>query len=31
MGLQDLWVGAKVLALARERNVGTDLPIGIYT
>ena len=28
MGLQDLWVGAKMLALARERNVGTDLPIG---
>jgi alanine dehydrogenase len=28
MGLQDLYVGARVLALARERSVGTDLPIG---
>jgi ornithine cyclodeaminase len=27
MGIQDLWVGAKVLALARERGVGIDLPI----
>lgn len=27
MGIQDLWVGAKVLALARERGVGMDLPI----
>ena len=29
MGLQDLWVGAKVLKLARERGIGTDLPIGL--
>ena len=28
MGLQDLYVGAAVLALAREKNVGTNLPIG---
>jgi hypothetical protein len=28
MGLQDLYVGAAVLALAREKNAGTDLPIG---
>ena len=28
MGIQDLWVGARVLALARERGVGVDLPIG---
>jgi alanine dehydrogenase len=28
MGLQDLWIGAKMLATARERGVGTDLPIG---
>jgi len=28
MGLQDLWIGAKMLALSRERGVGTDLPIG---
>lgn len=28
MGLQDVWVGSKMLALARERGVGTDLPIG---
>ena len=28
MGLQDLYVGAKVLAIARARRVGTDLPIG---
>jgi ornithine cyclodeaminase/alanine dehydrogenase-like protein (mu-crystallin family) len=28
MGLQDLWVGAHMLKLARERNVGTDLPVG---
>lgn len=27
MGIQDLWVGAKVLELARERGVGIDLPI----
>lgn len=28
MGLQDLYVGAGVLALARERGVGIELPIG---
>jgi len=28
MGIQDLYVGARVLALARERGVGVDLPIG---
>jgi alanine dehydrogenase len=28
MGVQDLYVGAAVLALARERGVGVDLPIG---
>jgi ornithine cyclodeaminase len=28
MGILDLYVGARVLALARERGVGTDLPIG---
>lgn len=28
MGLQDLWVGARMLKLARERGVGADLPIG---
>lgn len=28
MGLQDLWVGAKMLAASRERGVGSDLPIG---
>jgi ornithine cyclodeaminase len=28
MGLQDVWVGATMLKLARERGVGTDLPIG---
>lgn len=28
MGIQDLYVGAKMLELARERNIGTDLPIG---
>jgi len=28
MGIQDLWVGARVLALARERGIGADLPIG---
>jgi ornithine cyclodeaminase len=28
MGLQDVYVGAKVLALARERGVGSDLPVG---
>ncbi len=29
MGLQDLWVGVKMLKLARERGVGTDLPVGL--
>jgi len=28
MGIQDLYVGARMLALARERGVGVDLPIG---
>lgn len=28
MGLQDLYVGAKMLECARERGLGTDLPIG---
>ena len=28
MGLQDVYVGAKVLELARNRGIGTDLPIG---
>lgn len=28
MGIQDLYVGAKMLALARERGIGVDLPIG---
>jgi ornithine cyclodeaminase/alanine dehydrogenase-like protein (mu-crystallin family) len=28
MAIQDLYVGARLLALARERNVGVDLPIG---
>jgi ornithine cyclodeaminase len=28
MAVQDLYVGARVLALARERGVGADLPIG---
>lgn len=28
MGIQDLYVGARVLALARECGVGVDLPIG---
>ena len=28
MGIQDLYVGARVVALARERGVGVDLPIG---
>lgn len=28
MGIQDLYVGAKMLELAREREVGIDLPIG---
>ncbi len=29
MGLQDLWVGVKMLKLARERGVGTELPVGL--
>lgn len=29
MGLQDLWLGAKVLKLARERRIGADLPVGL--
>jgi len=29
MGLQDVYVGAKILALARNRGIGTDLPIGV--
>lgn len=28
MGIQDIYVGARMLALARERGVGVDLPIG---
>jgi ornithine cyclodeaminase/alanine dehydrogenase-like protein (mu-crystallin family) len=28
MAMQDLYVGARLLQLARERNVGADLPIG---
>jgi alanine dehydrogenase len=28
MGLQDLYVGVRMLALARERGIGIDLPIG---
>ena len=28
MGVQDLYVGSKMLELARARNVGVDLPIG---
>ena len=28
MGLQDVYVGAKLLELARSRGIGTDLPIG---
>ena len=28
MGIQDLYVGARVVALARERGIGVDLPIG---
>jgi len=28
MGIQDIYVGAKVLALARERGIGVDLPVG---
>ena len=29
MGLQDLWVGVKMLKLSRERGIGTDLPVGL--
>jgi ornithine cyclodeaminase len=28
MGLQDLYAGARVYALAREKGIGTDLPVG---
>lgn len=28
MAVQDIYVGARVLALARERGIGADLPIG---
>ena len=28
MAVQDLYVGARVLRLARERNIGADLPVG---
>ena len=28
MGLQDLYVGAAVLGIARQKNVGTELPVG---
>jgi len=28
MGIQDVYVGARILAVARERGVGVDLPIG---
>lgn len=28
MGIQDLYAGARVFALARERGIGTDLPMG---
>lgn len=28
MGIQDLYAGARVSALARERGIGTDLPVG---
>lgn len=28
MGLQDLWVGVKMLLLARERGIGQDMPFG---
>jgi len=28
MAVQDIYVGARVLALARERGIGVDLPIG---
>jgi len=28
MGLQDIYVGAKVLELARSRGIGLDMPIG---
>jgi alanine dehydrogenase len=30
MGIQDLYTGAAVLGLARERGIGADLPIGNY-
>ncbi|MDH3288270.1 MAG: ornithine cyclodeaminase family protein [Betaproteobacteria bacterium] len=28
MGILDLWVGARMLELARKRGIGTELPIG---
>lgn len=28
MGILDIWVGARMLELARERGIGTELPIG---
>jgi alanine dehydrogenase len=28
MGIQDLYAGARVFALARERGIGTNLPMG---
>lgn len=28
MAIQDIYVGARILALARERGIGADLPIG---
>ncbi|MES2563310.1 MAG: ornithine cyclodeaminase family protein [Pseudomonadota bacterium] len=28
MAIQDIYVGARILALARERGIGVDLPIG---
>jgi len=28
MGVQDLYIGARMLELARERGIGTELPIG---
>ena len=28
MAIQDLYVGARLFALARERGIGVDLPIG---
>ena len=28
LAIQDLYVGARILALARERGIGVNLPIG---